>query len=74
MSIHPREGHLGPADMDSITGMLQQCLHFQRDLSERWEKETVKHDKRWSQMLIDLRAEHIAAAIFTRAGEEEQVS
>lgn len=38
MIMHPREEHLGPADLDSITSMLQQCPHFQCDLSKRWDK------------------------------------
>ena len=37
--MHPRKEHLVPAEMDSITGMLQQCLQFQHDLGERWDKE-----------------------------------
>lgn len=53
--IHPRKGHLRPADMDSITGMLQQCLHFQHNLSERWEKETVKQEKRRCHMQIQVK-------------------
>ncbi|KAI3377106.1 hypothetical protein L3Q82_000303 [Scortum barcoo] len=54
VSIHHGEDPLGPAERDSITGMLQQCLHFQRDLSERWERETVKQDKRWRLVQIQV--------------------
>ncbi|CAJ1078491.1 uncharacterized protein LOC126384335, partial [Xyrichtys novacula] len=52
--LRPREAHQGPPEMDSINSMLQQCLHFQHDLSERWEKETIKQDMRWRQMQIQV--------------------
>lgn len=55
----PEEGAAGgqsvtilplPVEMDTITSMLQRCLEVQRDLSERWDKESGKQDMRWCQM------------------------
>lgn len=46
ITIHSRKEHLGPSDTDLVTGMLQQCLHFQLDLSERQDKKTIRQDKK----------------------------
>ncbi|XP_078020631.1 uncharacterized protein LOC144459818 [Epinephelus lanceolatus] len=59
----PEEGAAGgqpvtipplPVEMDSITSMLQRCLEFQCDLSERWDKEPGKQDMRWRQMQVQM--------------------
>lgn len=40
-------------DMTSVSAMLQQCLKFQRELTEPWNKEVIK-DMRWSQLHIQV--------------------
>ncbi|MEQ2250085.1 hypothetical protein ILYODFUR_036241 [Ilyodon furcidens] len=54
--LKPQEEPLHPvtADLDSVTGLLQQFLHGQHDLNERWEKETLRQDQRWRQMQIQI--------------------
>ncbi|MEQ2315764.1 hypothetical protein AMECASPLE_025775 [Ameca splendens] len=54
--LKPQEEPLHPvtADLDSVTDLLQQFLHVQRDLNERWEKETLRQDQRWCQMQIQI--------------------
>ncbi|KAK5612503.1 hypothetical protein CRENBAI_012845 [Crenichthys baileyi] len=54
--LKPQEEPLHPviADLDSVTGLLQQFLHVQRDLNERWEKDTLRQDQRWHQLQIQI--------------------
>lgn len=54
--LKPREEQLHPetTDMNSIAGLLQQCVRFQRDMSDRWEKESIEQDRRWRQMQIQI--------------------
>lgn len=40
--------------MDSIAGLRQQCVRFQRDMSDKWEKESIKQDQKWWQMQIQM--------------------
>ncbi|XP_036066885.1 uncharacterized protein LOC112138883 isoform X2 [Oryzias melastigma] len=43
-----------PVNMNDIASMMQICLQFQRDLGEKLEKETIKQDKRWRQLQIQV--------------------
>lgn len=40
----PQEEQLHPetTDLVSIAGLLQECVRFQRDMGDRWEKESIK--------------------------------
>uniref|UniRef100_A0A3Q2VND5 SCAN box domain-containing protein n=1 Tax=Haplochromis burtoni TaxID=8153 RepID=A0A3Q2VND5_HAPBU len=54
--LKPWEEQLHPetTDLDSIADLLQQCVRFQRDMSDRWEKESIKQDQKWRQMQIQM--------------------
>lgn len=54
--LKPQEEQLHPetTDLDSISGLLQQCVRFQWDMSDRWERESIKQDQRWCQMQIQM--------------------
>nr|XP_054594838.1 uncharacterized protein LOC129162695 [Nothobranchius furzeri] len=49
-------GEVSPlsADMSSIVAMLQKCLQSQSEFADRWEKEAIKQERRWSQVQVQV--------------------